>query len=261
MPSDMSDTAPSLGQLINVYRPSHRRRVLAWVGLAASLGAGIISASAGGYRWYLATTQYGPAVVGRWSTPWFIAAAAFAGLGLTIAILLWRSRRLEVGLYGAGLTYQRGRRRLMVPWQDIQRLHASAVRYGIFGLIWGGEMQVRLDLKGGQQVRLTRTLADLPDLVEKIKRNIYPHLLANYTRAFNQGQALEFGPLTLNGDGVARSGRLLPWVDLASADLDRGVLRLTPAQGASARRMRIPAHQIPNFDVCLQLIQNLGQRA
>lgn len=256
-----SKTAPTLGQLINVYRASRRRRLALWILLAAGLAATLISALAGGYRWYLATTQYGPAVVSKWSTPWFIAAAAFAGLSLVISIFILRGRQLEVSLYGAGIVYQHGRNRISIPWQDIQRLHASAVRYGIFGLIWGGEMEVRLDIRGGQQIRLTRAIAHLPDLVEKIKRNIYPHLLAGYTRVFNQGQALEFGPLTLNGEGVLRAGRLLPWTQLASAELERGVLKLTPVKGGPGRRMKLPAHQIPNLDVCLQLIQNLGQRA
>jgi len=256
-----SETAPSLGQLINVYRPSRRRRIALWILLSSGLVAALISALAGGYRWYLATTQYGPAVVSKWSTPWFIAAAAFAGLSLAISIFILRGRRLEVSLHGAGIVYQNGRTRISIPWQDIQRLHASAVRYGIFGLIWGGEMEVRLDIRGGQQIRLTRAIAKLPDLVEKIKRNIYPHLLASYTRAFNQGQALEFGPLTLNGEGVMRAGRLLPWAQLASADLQRGVLKLTPVKGGPGRRITLPAQQIPNLDVCLQLIQNLGQRA
>jgi len=232
-----------------------------WALLSAGLGAALISALAGGYRWYLATTQYGPAVVSRWSTPWFIAAGAFGGLSLVLGLFILRGRRLEVSLYGAGITYQHGRKRISIPWQDIQRLHASAVRYGIFGLIWGGEMEVRLDIRGGRQIRLTRSIANLPDLVEKIKRNIYPHLLARYTRAFNQGHALEFGPLTLNGEGVIRAGRLLPWAQLASADLERGVLKLTPVKGGAGRRIKLPAHQIPNLDVCIQLIQNLGQRA
>jgi hypothetical protein len=261
MTTDASDTAPSLGQLINVYRPSQRRRVVGWIASAICLATALGCGLAGGYRWYLATTQYGPAVVGRWSTPWFATAAALTALGLLILLLSLRSRNLEVGLYGAGISYRRGRRILNVPWQDIQRLHASAVRYGIFGLIWGGELQVRLDLRGGERILLTRAIVDLPDLVEKIKRNIYPHLLAGYTRAFNQGHALEFGPLTLTGDGVIQAGRLLPWAELESADLHRGLLRLTPVQGAASRRMRLPARQIPNLDVCLQLIQNLGQRA
>ncbi len=257
----ISDTAPSLGQLINVYRPSRRRQLGLWAVLAAGMTGALVSASAGGYRWYLATTQYGLAVVAKWSTPWFVAAAGFGALSVVILLVLFRGRHLEVSLYGAGIVYQRGRRRVSVQWQDIQRLHASAVRYGIFGLIWGGEMEIRLDIRDGQQIRLTRSLANLSDLVEKIKRNIYPHLLAGYTRAFNQGQSLEFGPLTLNGEGVMRAGRLLPWAQLASADVERGVLRLTPVKGGSGRRVKLPAHQIPNFDVCLQLIQNLGQRA
>ncbi len=256
-----SDTAPSLGQLINVYRPSRRRGIVMWTALGAGLAGSAISALAGSYRWYLASTQYGPAVVAKWSTPWFITAGGFGAFCLLILVFLWRGRRLEVGLYGAGIVYQLGKKRISVPWQDIYRLHASAVRYGIFGLIWGGDMEVRLDIRGGQQIRLTRTIANLSDLVEKIKRNIYPFLLAGYTRAFNQGQALEFGPLTLNGEGIMRSGKLLPWSELASADLERGLLQLTPVKGGTGRKMKLPAHKIPNLDVCLQLIQNLGQRA
>jgi hypothetical protein len=261
MPSELSDTTPAFGSLISVYPASRRQRLAGLFALLIVWGAALVSALIGAYHWYLATTQYGPAVVSRWSTPWFLAAGGLSACGLILALLLWRNRGREARVYRAGLTYRLRGQTIQIAWPDILRVHADAVRYGIFGLIWGGDLQLRLELRDGRKIRLTRALEGLPDLVEKIKRNVFPLLLAGYSRAFNLGQELSFGPVTLTAIGISRGGRLLPWAELAGADLERGVLKLTPIRGSANRGLKVPVRQIPNFDVCLQLIQNLGHTA
>jgi Family of unknown function (DUF6585) len=261
MPPELSDTSPAFGSLISVHAANRRRRLASVLGWLALCGGALACGFIGGYRWFLATTQYGPAVIGRWSTPWFLAAGGLGAMALVGALLLWRTRGREARVYRAGFTYRLRGQTIQVGWADVVRVHADAVRYGIFGLIWGGDLRLRLDLRDGRQVRLTRALDDLPDLVEKIKRNVFPHLLAGYTRAFNLGQVLSFGPVTLSASGVTHGGRMLPWSEMASAKLDRGVLKLSPISGSAHRPMKVAARQIPNFDVCLQLIQNLGHTA
>lgn len=261
MPPGLSETAPSLGALISVHPASRRQRLAGLLGLLVVWGLALICAIIGAYRWFLATTQYGPAVVGRWSTSWFLAGGGLAAAGLVLGLVMWRTRGREVRVYAGGFTYRLRGHTLQVAWPDILRVHADAVRYGIFGLIWGGDLRLRLDLRDGQEIRLTRALEGLPDLVEMIKRNVFPLLLAGYTRAFNLGHELAFGPLSLSVAGVGKGGTVLPWSELAAANLDRGMLKLTPLRGSAKRPLRIPARQIPNFDVCLQLIQNLGHTA
>ena len=254
-------TSPSFGPLIDVYGPSLRRRSVRLALLGVGLLASLVAFGVGGYRWYLAYTHYGPAVVWPWSLPWFSAGALFALLTLVVLIMLLAHRRLEVRLYQGGLVYQGRGPQIALAWNQVRQIRASAVRYGIFGLIWGGEMDIWLEGSGERRLHLTRAFSNLPELVDSIKQKVYPLLLASYTRAFNRGGTLAFGPLEMNGQGLTKGSQKMAWGELESAVLDRGVLTLQPVRSSRARRIRLPAHQVPNVDICLQLIQNLGQRA
>lgn len=253
-------TSPSFGPLMGVYGPSPRRRTVRLALLGVGVLACLVTFGIGGYRWYLAYTQYGPAVVWPWSLPWFSAGVLFALLTLVVLIVLLAHRRLEVRLYQGGLVYQSRGPQVSLGWNQVREIRASAVRYGIFGLIWGGEMNIWLEGSGERRVHLTRALSNLPGLVDSVKNGVYPLLLASYTRAFNRGGTLTFGPLKMNGKGLAKGAQEMAWGEFGSAALERGVLTLRPSQGSHARRIRLPAHRVPNVDICLQLIQNLGQK-
>lgn len=254
-------TSPSFGPLIGVYGPSTRRRTFRWALLSMGLLACLATFGTGGFRWYLAYTHYGPAVVWPWSLPWFTAGAVFALLTLVVVVLLLVHRRLEVRIYQGGVVYQGRGAPVALAWNQVRRIRASAVRYGIFGLIWGGEMDIWLEGTGDRRIHLTRALYDLPKLIDSIKKNVYPLLLAGCTRAFNRGGTLDFGPLELNSQGVTKGSQKMAWGELGSAALERGILTLQPVRGSRARRIRLAARQVPNVDICLQLIQNLGQKA
>jgi len=91
--------------------------------------------------------------------------------------------------------------------------------------------------------------------VGSIKARTYPRLLEESRQTFNAGRPLEFGPLSLNQQGLQYGRRTLAWSEVASVTLERGRLDVRPRHG---RRWRIPVRRIPNAEVCLQLASHLG---
>jgi hypothetical protein len=249
----------TLGPLTRDYRLRRGLRIsypataiLGLLGMAATLALGI-------WRWYFAFRHYGPAAVLRWSTPALWVSLGLGIVGLVGLITTLRTYNLHVGVHPAGLTYQRGHRREAIPWTHIKHIHTAVIRYGLLGLAWGGQMTLSLHTVDNRELRLTQTLSDLKDLVEMIKRNVYPGLLSQYREELSRDEPVPFGPLLLDRQGLRRGHQTIQWEDLEGFSLNRGVLEIQPRHRTRDSRMRIPTYQIPNIDLCIQLIQFLMQ--
>jgi len=256
-----------LGPLLETH--SLRRGLRQRLGALAVVGAvGALAAFAYGlYRWYFAFSRYGPAVVWRWSGPAFLTALALGALGGLGVALLLRTRRIRVKVHESGLAIERGARLQIVPWERVRGIYTAAFRDA---LPWPSRRsmaeltltvdQLRLDgSEGEQRIRLTRTIDGLDALAETVKKRVYPGLLAEYSRAFNEGQALQFGPVVVAPEGLRLNGRVYPWAQVGRAELARGRLVLQPDEADKGRRVRLAARRVPNVEVLLQFLEQVGQ--
>jgi hypothetical protein len=249
----------TLGPVIRKYRLRRELRILypttailGLLGMAATLALGV-------WRWYFAFRHYGPAVVLRWSTPALWASLGLGIVGLAGLVSTLRTSGLYVSVHPSGLTYKRGRRREAIPWTHIKHIHTAAIRYGLLGLVWGGQITLSLHTVDNRNLRLTQTLSDLKDLVETIKRNVYPSLLSQYRQGLSRDEPVSFGPLSLDRQGIRKGDQTVIWEDLEGVSLSRGVLEIQTHHRTQHSRIRIPTYRIPNIDLCVQLIQHLIQ--
>lgn len=260
-------TRADLGPVVEEHglRPGLRLRyaALAVVGAAASF----VALAYGLFRWYYAYSRYGPAVVWRWSGPALLTAVGMAAVGTLGLILLLRTRRIRVSIHESGLVIERGSSLVVLPWVRVRGIYTAAYRDT---LPWPSRRAMaelalavdRLRSDGSvtdERIRLTRRIEALDALAEAIKKRIYPSLLAEYSRAFNEGQALAFGPVVLAPEGLRLNGRVHPWQEIGQAALARGRLILQPAEAARGRRLQLAAHRVPNVEVLLQLLEQVGQ--
>lgn len=247
----------NLGPLLREHRLRRELAIvypaLAILGLSGTAIACVWTA----WRWLFAFNNYGSAAIWRWTTPGLLTVLGFASLGIFGLILTWRSRGFRISLHSSGMVYRRGRREETLLWDQIKRVHTSAVSYGFSSLAWGAQTTLKLYTNDGRQFRLTHALTDMSSLAETIKHQVFPGLLEAYRRSYNQGDALSFGPLSLTGTGVQRQDQVLPWDKLGRVSLGRGVLLLEPNDGDRGDRIRIPAHRVPNIEICAQLIEHL----
>ncbi len=265
-------SSDELGPPVSEHHPrdeiARGYRVLAALCL---VGAGA-AAAVGLVRWYLAYSHYGPALVWRWSTPAFVMAAGLGVVALGAVTAAGRVHGLAVRVHENGLVLLRGRRGTWIPWNQIRTVRTSSIRYGLPGFPREREADLVLEYEkapsgnphpapGSRTVRLPHTLGGLESLGAAVKERVYPLLLGAYSASFNQGRPIEFGKVQLTTDGPRVGKQLLPWKSLSEASLARGdlVLRGSPSSGTSL--VRIPAHRVPNVELCLQLIQYLGQKA
>jgi len=239
-----------------IYQVRPRLRWLQWAALLVGGVGGLVTIGFGLHRWFLAYTHYGPAVIWRWSGPWFLAA-----LGLSPALILglvsiWRSRRTWVAIYPSGLVYHQGRREASLPWPEIQSLRT------VSSLLGGGQPSALLiEATDGRRLRLTRDLLAFEELVRQIKEQVYPRMHKALAQSFNRGQPLQFGPVHLDRQGLAVRQRRLAWEQIGQAELAGGFLRIQPVNGLGQPAIRLPASHVPNVDLCLQMIQSMLERS
>jgi hypothetical protein len=257
-PINRGAAPPEFGGFIREHRVRPDRLVQLWAIAGVTFTAFALATAYGFYRWYFAYGHYGPAVVWRWASPAWVLAALLFGLGGILALRAVRVARRRVHLYAGGLVWIEGRRSRALAWSEVLQIYTASVRYGLLGLAWGNRVRVILIPARGRPIRLTEDLAQLDALLEAIKHSVYPRLLAESRQAFNAGAALDFGPLALQKEGIVRGARRIPWASVRAANLESGRLQIQFADGADSSRLRVPAAQIPNADLCLQLIQILG---
>jgi hypothetical protein len=228
---------------------------LALFNLLATLALWALAA----WRWFFAYSTYGPALVWRVTFPLVVMSVVTLTVGLIGVVANIRLSSLVVTTFERGLTVRRGRRGKLIRWAHIRHLRTSAVRYGFSGMNWGQRASINLILDSGEKFRFTTALGDIGGLIATIKGNVYPRLLDEYTREFNQGHPLGFGPLMLTQQGIQKGRGRLDWVDLGHASLENGRLVLTPRTGSEGSKIRVEARRIPNVDLCLQFIQHLSK--
>lgn len=251
---------PSLGQLVSEHRARlSQRRLNAWVaGIGLLLGGALVMF--GLWRWTFAYSNYGPAVVWRWSLPWLLIGAPLLLLGALAAAWTIRWGGLRIIIHQRGMLVLRGSREWAIPWEEILHIYTSGVRYGVLGVIWGSRAALVLETRDRRKLRLTQALEGLVPFIETVKRNVYPRLLASYTRDFHSGVGLPFGAVWLTAQGVRKGSRTLGWGDVEAARIRDGRLELKPKAGRRLGTIRAPAQDVPNVELCLQLVQHLMTR-
>jgi hypothetical protein len=232
-----------------------RRRYLALT-MVGSIGA-IGAFACAIFRWYFAYHHFGPAVVGRWTTPALVLSLVLGAVGTIGLILYLSARSYQVFTDETSLQITKRNHTVSISWGDIEFVRSSSIRYGLAKLEWGKRSTLWVHTSNHQIFRFTNNLMDFNGLAETIKANLYPRYLARYRQDLNRGQSINFGPIQLTPNGIIFGRKECHWSALAGVSLARGRLAITLNDGQRMKSYSLPARKIPNSDLCAQLIQNI----
>jgi hypothetical protein len=169
------------------------------------------------FRWFFAYHHFGPAVVGRWTTPALLLSLVLAAIGAIGLILYLSARSYRVTTNEVGVLITKRNHTVSIPWEEIEFVRSSST----------------------------------------VKANLYPRYLTRYRQHLNQGQSIDFGPVQLTPNGIVFGRKECHWSALEGVSLARGRLTITVNTGPRMKSYSIPARKIPNSDLCAQLIQNI----
>ncbi len=210
------------------------------------------------WRWQFVMVNFGPAVLWRWINPILWGAIGFGLIMMAGLLLLLRNARQEIQLSPMGITWRKGHKLNVHHWNEIENIFFTSVHYGILNFTWANKTEVVLHLENGKQLKINQAFEDIITLVETLKHYVYPQMFEKFRIAFNRGEPMHFGPLTFTSQAILNGRKALRWQDIGKIELQRGVLQIQPIAESRGPQFLIPAHKIPNIDLCVQILNHFG---
>jgi hypothetical protein len=271
-PAESPDAAGGvLGHLVSVYRPKGLKPVAQWAWL---LGVALVGLGFIGYGGYLAASsyaRYGPVLAIAWSGRWFIIGLVILLICLVGSLYIHSKNQPVVRLFSQGL-YIEKRNPLILPWEQISGIASGTV----IQTGWSrGNRLVRHTAKmypaKGRPVVLhgssdgSSGIAELPELVQRVKANLYPYLHSELSRMFRLGLPLYFGSVEIDQTGLKFQRnipfigtRSVPWENVKHISVQSGFLLVELSyqnnHGKIEKPYKLPVARIPNLELLLKII-------
>ncbi len=185
------------------------------------------------------------------------AAIAPATLGVFLfPIGMWNVARLRAGarvvvIYPMGFAARVGEAVSVWPWGEIT---ATFTKDRMISGKRSFHHEHRLDVSkasGETVVLLGDHFDDASALAKRIKSKTSAALLSPLQKAYDAGQPVTFGPVTVSKEAIESGNRRLAWGQVANVVVKDGRLVATPRDG---RPLKVRTSQIPNVELLGVLI-------
>lgn len=184
--------------------------------------------------------------------------------GLT---LWWAARRFGkvVTLHRGGFHYRDTSGELVVPWRAVDGVYQKIVRVYRAGV----EVDVRdvytIALTGGRTLEIDYHFEDVEAFGYALTTALAEQHLPAYRQAFAAGQPLDFGPILVDGRGIAAGGKTLSWQEVESVSWKAGILSSDRAfvqikrVGGLLAWAKVPVEQVKNYHVLVAIVADLDK--
>ncbi len=244
-------TGKSLGRVIATYRYRRTTRLWRWVYPGLAVVAVVAPFLHAIQRYNYGYTNHGESAAVAWSRPWFIL-AGFALLTalLSLAVRLRLAQRF-IAIHQHGITLALSHKQAY-RWEQLSGLVTEIRQPRLFGLSLQPKYRAVLIPNLGAPIRLSTALENLPDLLTRIKANLYPHILPDLKEQFIAGKWVYFGPIAIQRNYLRLRQRQIPWNQINQIRIDQGYLVI---ELHDLPRQRLAIGKIPNWEILLELIK------
>ncbi len=248
---------PGLGRPLAYHPARNLDRWGSLMLLLAFLTGAAAACSYGGYQAYLGTQTYGPAVIDdRLAVPLGLAAglSLLALLGAWLVLAAWR-RAAVVYEGGFALRDLRGVR--LWRWADVDELRLAVTRHYAIGIYTGTtHAYVILDHRH-TRLAFTDAYARVEELGRAIEENTFPILYPRAAAAYNAGETLVFGPVSLTKTSLQVGRKEFPWSEIDQVSVRRGILAVSRKDGGWFSGSSTSVAAVPNLRVLLSVIDQI----
>ena len=181
---------------------------------------------------------------------------ALAGLALlpsgALVLRRFSSAARSVSVHANGLRLKNIRSDSpQLLWCQINGIRTIGIRYHFFGLAVADRLALVIEPVHGKNILVPSSIRKIEELVDVIKKRIYPILLPSLTADLEQGQTLNFGMVRINPEHLAAGRKTLPWSSVRNLQVDGGSLLILKE---NEQVIRVPVSEIMNVDLLLQLL-------
>jgi hypothetical protein len=206
----------------------------------------------------LAYSSFGPAAVPGWGREELAQAGLLFLVALLIFILLIARRKYGLIVSKEGMTFYRPFfAEVFVSWVSIEGIAFAQDQFTLKSN--QRDNRAAIWLNDSQRVSLNKYAhpGDIPNVVTRIKAELYPQLEIRLRNLLLAGQEVSFGPVTLNVNGLKCRNKLFCWDQINQVALEKGSIALILSDRKS---LRFNIFQIPNLEILVLLVREFEKK-
>jgi hypothetical protein len=163
-----------------------------------------------------------------------------------------------VYVYERGFVYKKGSKAAQpFRWDQVEAAWYSVTRRYYNGVYTGTTHYYRVRRSDGYEIVLNDRFTKVGELGELVHNRVTAVKLPQVIAAYNTGQTITFGPLSLNTQGIWNSnGKLLPWPEIKDVSIQQGYVAVSKA-GKWLRWSSQPVRTIPNVFLFIALVRSI----
>ena len=183
--------------------------------------------------------------------------------GSSFALLLlvlgdaFLSRDKRVYVCPGGLLYLHGKKTDAIRWDQVEAVWQRVVRRTVYGVRGPAAHLYTLRRNDGAKFKFDDHLDNVQALGNTIVSETASLLWSRYIAAYQAGQTVTFGRLSLNQQGVSYGKVLLPWHQVKGIQTKQGFIYIQKEGNPSRSLRTVAASQIPNFNVFMALVDSI----
>lgn len=174
-------------------------------------------------------------------------------VGIGSLVSLFRNLNLRVLLCSGGLLRTSGGNVEIVRWDQVEAFWQAVTKRYYNGVYTGTTHLYTLRRNDGIVFKFNDTIGKVEALGNAIQREVTRILLPKFINAYNAGSTVNFGPLSINQQGISNSKEMLPWSQYKDMQVRRGIISVKK-EGKWLNWSSIGVARIPNFYVFMSLL-------
>lgn len=202
-----------------------------------------------------------------WSSfiPFFLGSVFLFLLGIWAIWTAYANWKKAVVVYTNGLALSDRKGLKYLRWDEIDSIQSAVTKHYTNGVYSGTTHVYTLMKSDGTRLVLNDTIQKVEQLSDALRQNVFPLLYSKYSAAYNTGQSLRFGPVTISRqNGLTVGKKSYPWTEISKITVNQGILQVTKKGGGLFSGASAAASTIPNLEVLLSIVDqvigvNLGK--
>jgi len=178
-------------------------------------------------------------------------ALLFSGLGLVYALpgALWfistiRKRGLRVLVFPEGLFLTKGGKTEIIRWDDVEVVRQTIRKSQYTFTVHSCTVQ----LHDGSKYTFNNALRNVDQLISTIQQESTHRILSRVSEAYDAGQTIPFGKLSVSKAGISKGNNTLPWDQVKGVTVNNGVVTIKK-QASLFKWASVTVAETPNFYV------------
>lgn len=188
---------------------------------------------------------------------WF--GTALMLVALFLASWSWLGFRHRVTLHRDGFVSDKGGRREIFRWEDIEAVFQRDVAYAINFAPMGRFRSFTVLRRDGVKLELNDNLTEVARLGEAVFQSTLPSLARKAWETYSAGGTVSFGPISIHQRGLSIRQDLVPWTEFKGITFSDG--QAVIQSGARWFSPKMPVKEIANLHVLLTLIEEIRRQA